>query len=124
MSPEDGTHSLYCVLTHNMKECKACCSEFSETYHNELYCASCKKVRRHNGNIKKYGIDSEQYEALLLKQGGVCGICKRASNRRLAVDHCHESGEVRGLLCYNCNVGLGLFKDDTVLLSAAIEYLK
>jgi hypothetical protein len=71
----------------------------------------------------KYGITIEEYDTLLLAQGGVCGICKQPpSERYLAVDHDHETGEVRGLLCIGCNVALGLFEDGA-LFSAASEYL-
>lgn len=106
-----------------MKYCNECHSEFSETYHNELYCASCKKERRHNGNIKKYGINSKQYKALFLEQGGVCCICRSENKKRLAVDHCHKTGVVRGLLCSKCNTGLGCFEECRILLSQAVKYL-
>jgi hypothetical protein len=55
----------------------------------------------------------------------VCAICKRpcSTGRSLAVDHNHETGEVRGLLCKACNQALGLFEDDTNRMTIAIEYL-
>lgn len=64
------------------------------------------------------------------KQQGVCAICKQLasgmlnSRARLAVDHCHTTGKIRGLLCGGCNVGLGHFKDNPEYLANAIEYLK
>jgi hypothetical protein len=53
-------------------------------------------------------------------------ICREnnKNNRTLAVDHCHESGKIRGLLCLTCNVGLGMFKEDVDIMKNAIEYLK
>lgn len=78
-------------------------------------------------NIKKnYGLSVEEYERMLLAQQGVCRICKReqARNRRLAVDHCHKTGLVRGLLCDECNHGIGNFQDRLDLLKAAIDYLQ
>lgn len=73
---------------------------------------------------KKYGISYEEYEALRIKQNDRCLICdKEEKNRTLAVDHCHESGRVRGLLCGNCNRGLGLFRDNSELLAKATNYL-
>ncbi len=77
-----------------------------------------------------YGITLEDYEALLAEQEEVCAICKQpetATRRgkvlKLAVDHCAQSGEVRGLLCMNCNQGIGKFKHDASLLVAAVSYL-
>lgn len=90
--------------------------------------------RQNAARVKRlFGLDREAYEALLDKQGGGCAICgkQNASGRNLAVDHSHSccSGErscgkcIRGLLCGNCNHGLGKFKDDPTLLAAAVSYL-
>ena len=76
----------------------------------------------------KYGLLAADYDALLAAQGGVCAICggtegdKRRKN--LAVDHCHASNRVRGLLCNNCNRALGLLQDDPELLKKAEDYLR
>lgn len=75
-----------------------------------------------------YGITVEEYDQLLAAQGGGCAICGattpgRKRHKYLAVDHCHESGTVRGILCDFCNTGLGSFRDDPALLLAAIKYL-
>ena len=69
-----------------------------------------------------YGITIEDYEAMSEKQNGKCAICYK-TNIKLHVDHNHETGEVRGLLCGNCNRGLGLFKDHFYYLDRAAEYL-
>lgn len=70
----------------------------------------------------------EDYEAMLERQGGGCAICGtteiRGFGARLAVDHCHDSNRVRGILCGNCNRGIGHFNHDPALLTAATEYLK
>jgi len=73
-----------------------------------------------------YGITLAQYEEFLSKQKGVCAICKNkcSTNRRLAVDHDHRTGKVRGLLCARCNKGLGEFQDNPQLIKKAINYLK
>lgn len=74
----------------------------------------------------EYGISLEEYEALLADQDGKCAICKTEqceTKKSFAVDHDHVTGVVRGLLCKNCNIGLGMFKDDTFRLKAALEYL-
>ena len=75
---------------------------------------------------RHYGIGLVEYTQMLEVQGGVCAICgcPCATGRRLAVDHCHTTGKVRGLLCGNCNKGLGSFKDDPRLIRKAIDYLE
>jgi hypothetical protein len=70
-----------------------------------------------------YNISTSQYEELFQLQNGGCAICQRASNKMLYVDHDHTTGVVRGLLCENCNKGLGLFRDDPATIRSAIIYL-
>ena len=84
-----------------------------------------------NAKLKHaYGITLSQYDQILEKQGDACAICgvtTPSSNQfgqiSFSVDHCHESGEVRGLLCDTCNRGLGYFKDNPLSLQKAIDYL-
>lgn len=93
---------------------------------------------RHYGLLRNYGITEIEYNEILEKQNGVCAICERsveeknkeytggkipAMMRNLAVDHCHDTNVVRGLLCYDCNTGLGKFKDNSMLLEKAALYL-
>lgn len=85
-------------------------------------------------NLRRmYGIGLEDYEALYLKQAGLCAVCKKPETsvhqgtgrvRALAVDHCHSVNKVRGLLCFTCNIGLGSFKDNPQTLLNAVEYLE
>jgi hypothetical protein len=95
--------------------------------------AAGRPVRANNqwfNSIKhRYGITREEYDALTIKQGGLCAICKgsdprRGKSTRLFVDHDHETGRVRGLLCHRCNVALGGFSDDIARLRAAANYLE
>jgi hypothetical protein len=76
--------------------------------------------------FKKTGVTQEQYDGAYLKQKGVCAICSLpcAQGISLAADHCHTTGIFRGLLCGSCNLGLGKFKDNKLLLENAIQYLK
>lgn len=69
----------------------------------------------------RYGLSYEDYEELLVKQDGKCAICNRI--RKLHVDHCHDTGRVRGLLCNNCNCGIGNLQDDPKIIKKALEYL-
>lgn len=93
-------------------------------------CKSCKacreRFRRHHETHRlkhTYGIDRKTYEQMYQDQGGVCKICSQPCTQALAVDHDHETGEIRGLLCRACNTGLGLFKDNPALLQNALDYL-
>jgi len=76
---------------------------------------------------RAYGLDFKDYERMLEEQNGVCAICSSPppNNRktRLAIDHCHKTGKVRGLLCDKCNRSIGLLKDDVSVLKSAIKYL-
>ena len=75
---------------------------------------------------KKYGITDTEYHQLNESQNYVCAICKGTDDRgaRLAIDHCHNTNKIRGLLCRKCNVALGYLNDDITLLESAITYLK
>ncbi len=79
----------------------------------------------------KYGIGLSEYAAMLERQGGGCAICgappyRKGNGKRdvLCIDHCHAAGTVRGLLCDNCNKGIGCFSDDPDTLERAANYLK
>lgn len=75
----------------------------------------------------RYGLTTSQVEELLARQGGRCVICSTTEPKgrynEWAIDHCHKTGEVRGLLCNSCNTSLGGFEDDTLRLQKAIDYL-
>jgi hypothetical protein len=79
--------------------------------------------QRKNVFQKVYGISMADYEAMFERQGGACAICKR-TGVTLCVDHCHLTGEVRGLLCSQCNSAIGFCSDDPAVLLAAAEYLQ
>ncbi len=78
----------------------------------------------------RHGIDIGMYTAMLEVQGGKCAICGVTANinegkhKRFAVDHCHITGTIRGLLCHHCNLILGNAKDDVATLGSAIKYLQ
>lgn len=91
------------------------------------------KAAAHRARLKRYGLTNEEFERMFADQAGGCAICgeplvlNTASNKRrsvLHVDHCHKTGLVRGLLCGNCNLGIGMFADDPDKLRAAILYLE
>lgn len=78
------------------------------------------------GLRRRYGITEEEYNALLEKQNRVCAICHKActSKSRLTVDHDHNTGKVRRLLCHKCNVAIGMAGDKIEILQSAIHYLE
>ncbi len=84
------------------------------------------RVRKKGYNLKKtFGITIKQYNELFQKQGGICAICgNRENGKSLAVDHNHKTGEIRELLCTNCNLTIGLLNDDPSILKKAIKYLE
>lgn len=83
-------------------------------------------MRKKEYDLKKlYGISLAEYEKLLSVQDGKCAVCGQTDEWfNLAVDHCHGTNVVRGLLCSQCNRGIGLFKDKPELLEAAATYLR
>ena len=83
------------------------------------------KDYRRNLNLQfKYGLTIEQFQEMKIAQDNKCAICKSTPNKELVVDHDHLSGEVRQLLCYKCNTGLGLFNENPDLLIEVIKYIE
>ena len=76
---------------------------------------------------KKFNLSKDEYNKMLADQGGGCSICKATkslSGKALAVDHCHTTGKVRSLLCNECNTAIGLLKENTEIITSALEYIK
>ena len=87
----------------------------------------CKGYQRNYDLQRHYGITLDDYNRMFAEQNGCCAICsihQSELKKAFAVDHCHTTGKVRGLLCFKCNTALGLFKDDQDLLNKAIHYLQ
>ena len=113
------------------KTCKGCQEEkeSSEFYRNKYtsdgLAYECKKcVKRYSWKTKlaRYGLTTEDYNNMLLAQENSCAICG-SSDRSLVIDHDHKTNKVRGLLCSNCNTGIGKLGDTSELLRRAIDYL-
>jgi hypothetical protein len=91
------------------------------------------KSRKNKGFKSIFTITKTNYDKLSKEQNGLCSICGQSEKvrksrtnpkpKRLAVDHCHTTGQIRGLLCHACNSGLGHFRDDLDLLASAASYL-
>jgi len=100
---------------------KARLREYQRTYRAE----NPDKVREWNKrhNLRgKYGLSEQEFHEMLIAQDGLCGVCY--SEPATDIDHDHEEGTVRGLLCNPCNLALGLFRDDIERLNGAVLYLK
>jgi len=125
---------------NSTKACEICLKFFAPYRSKDKYCSSiCYSIARkqqYHGNYEKnrnyyykkiYGITLEQFNKTLQKQDGCCAICDEVSSHKrhkhLSVDHDHKTGKVRGILCDNCNQGLGKFKECRKLLMKAAEYL-
>ena len=125
-------------------ECKKCVTNLpldkyyfnkNGKYKKQNVCKKCMNIydyeKDKNQKLKKaYGITLKDYNELLSKQNNRCAICNinnngkyRKKERAFAVDHCHSTNKIRGLLCSDCNVGIGLLKDNVNSLESAIKYL-
>lgn len=97
----------------------------SENYHRTKNDPGKFENRRKTAIRRKYGITHNEYIELLRSQSGVCALCGKSPNGKpLSVDHCHETGKIRGLLCSGCNAGIGLLGDNVEGLLKAIEYIQ
>lgn len=104
---------------HNQGFCRSCASRPHAP--GKSCCEECLSHKRFNLIGRKSG----SVEKLLAAQEGKCALCGRAITLRSSkLDHCHRTMRVRGLLCNNCNIGLGVFRDDPDLLNKAIDYLR
>ena len=123
---------------------------YTNRHRHKSRCKSCERIRErkwHNSkraHIKKkdpnrlkiakrreqlryrFNLTIDEYDKILENQQGKCAICgggREKQKYKFAVDHCHATGKIRGILCQNCNAGLGLFKDNPQSLTNAITYL-
>jgi hypothetical protein len=103
-------------------------SDFYFRKENDTYRTECKECVIERQRYKKLGVCNTEYDKMLVRQKGSCAICSSTLNSsrytKLAVDHDHKTGKVRGLLCTGCNTALGLMKDSPIRLEKAAEYLK
>lgn len=128
----------YCPRCEEIKPLAEFNKDNATAFGVSIYCKACAKAegkKRYRQNKErswedglkhKFGISAKDYQILLRSQGGGCAICsttKDPSGKRLAVDHDHNTLEVRGILCSKCNRGIGFFDDNTERLQSAIAYL-
>jgi hypothetical protein len=102
--------------------CKECRQIEQRERYNQTF--AYQKVRRKKETTRQlYNLTEGQFIELLNEQGGCCSICKRLLEKP-CIDHCHTTGKIRGILCNNCNAGLGMFKDNPEWCEKAAEYLR
>lgn len=106
------------------------CIECERAHYKEFRTEAQKVFMRKRNLRVKFDLSPEEYQEMFDAQGGVCKICSKPETKiirgflaNLSVDHDHATGEIRGLLCSACNLGLGYFRDDPQSLSSAIDYL-
>lgn len=147
---KEGKLPKYAIIQRDLKDafnrgnfiCKKCKVEKSITdfgihtgnnkYNLSRVCKECNREVDKFSTINKYGLSKKDFIAMLENQDSKCKICKseikymsRFNNRTesACVDHDHKTGKVRGLLCSNCNRGIGLLKDDPKILKRAYKYV-
>lgn len=122
--PHCGKHKPFDEFPRN-RSTKTGRARYCKPCHNEI---TQRNIKRRYGSTRhyhlkhRYGLGAEEIQAMIDRQGGYCIICfdKPAEH----VDHDHDTGQVRGVLCFNCNGGLGQFSDNIAKLRSAIEYLE
>jgi hypothetical protein len=141
--PEDEFYNNRAQSKGKVHYCKPCQAAYMAAYYQKTKETKRKKyldenreavARRKRSHYLRstFGITIEQYDEMHEAQNGLCLVCDEPetvpdprnpnSIRRLAVDHCHTTGKVRGLLCQRCNMGIGYFRDNPLLLRAAADY--
>jgi len=101
-----------------MAKCKLCVRKQGRRYRIKY-----PGKRRDSYLLKKYGLTEKRYQKMFESQSGRCAMCHARSERALSVDHDHQTGKVRGLLCGSCNALLGFAQEDISILKEAIDYL-
>lgn len=124
-----GLHTASHKMTSDgMARCKYCQKDFNISSfpnlekHSHYICTKCLDDRNHTSQIKKLGCSKKEYYKMMELQNERCAICRRQDKIRLAVDHDHETGKIRGLLCGTCNRGLGCLGEKN--LRQAIAYIE
>lgn len=142
-------HRDFEPLTGNVKRCQTCrttpvvrptklcalCSEpFLSAHSGHIWCAVCVPKKATHGNTpyayyaRHYGLSKQRFDAMMRSQNDACAVCKRLfkemSSKNIHVDHCHDTGIVRGILCVYCNRGIECFFNDSESLRNAADYLE
>jgi len=106
------------------RECRKCQAERTREYSKTLDPVRYRR-KKYQDKLRQFGLTMEEYEAIAAAQGFKCALCRKPekNGKRLAVDHCHHTGQIRGLLCHQCNRLLGYFGDSAESLTRVMAYL-
>lgn len=111
-------------LTYWCRQCLSRLSMESQKRRREKIGQKAWALQLRKADLKQYyGLSLEAFDAMVKGQKGKCAICWQKPKKGLVVDHCHKTGIVRGLLCGNCNVGIGNLRDDPEIVASALAYL-
>ena len=101
------------------------CSEYAHAYYMKNR-ERLLKMERARKLRSRYGMTEDDYKQMIVDQNNLCSICAVDFSKvdKIHIDHCHTTNKVRGLLCVNCNSGIGIFRDDIEVLEKAIKYLE
>lgn len=112
-------------IIRRRNSCKSCrVIAVSSVYKARLDVREKASINARKSHLKnRYGLTEEQFINMKNKQQSKCAICNQF-NESLNIDHCHKTGKIRALLCWNCNTALGKFQDNSDILHRALEYLK
>jgi len=112
--------------TYHYANCKDCSKFDSAEWRKKNSRTAISSAAALSRRVKVYGITEAEYIEMYKNQNGKCGVCGVPAielDRSLAIDHCHSTDKVRGLLCSKCNKGIGLLGDNSVILEKALEYI-
>jgi hypothetical protein len=116
---------MICRECHTDKEPKEFYWKDRKARRKDTTCKRCRIIQQRERTL---GVTEEQYRKFASQQNHRCGICRSRlrSKRyeRFAVDHCHDTGKLRGLLCNNCNTAIGLLKHDPARILRAVEWVE
>ncbi len=114
------------ILPLTKKKCEFCGTSFITKFKLKRFCERACKTKAHDMRVgRKIYLNYKEYNNILKKQKNLCGICKeKPKTKKFAVDHCHYTNKIRGLLCTRCNLGIGCFQDNCENLKKAIAYLE
>ena len=128
VKPEDSFNKKKDSADGHRGECRDCQRTYAKVRYNKSPDAHKERTKANQRvyTAKKFGLTLNELDLMYAQQGSKCAICgttEQEHGKYLAIDHCHRTGKVRGLLCMSCNTGLGNFKDRADLLVLAVQYL-
>jgi hypothetical protein len=126
---DDSTTDYICCFCNQIKSSCSFHKDRNNPRGRSYYCRECFNLYQRRRSTLRYGLTYEEFESLLKKQSGKCAICKCEEDPdpraiRFSIDHNHITGEVRGLLCSNCNRAVGLLQDNPDIIDAAAIYIR